>query len=63
MGTRATPPSNSTPVTNIDPGNQAGTDQIGMLVELRVISMLLNDGLNTNYDLDALRRSVLPFIS
>lgn len=63
MGTRNTPPSNSAPVTNIDPGNQVGTDQVGLLVEMRVLTHLINDAFNLDYDLDALRRGILPFIS
>lgn len=63
MGTRVIPPSNAAPVTNIDPGNQVGTDQVGLLVELRVLTLLINIAFDLDIDLDALRRSVLPFTS
>lgn len=63
MGTNTNPPANAVIVKQPNPGDQVGSDQLGLLAELRVISFLLKEGLSIDVDLDQLRQTLTPFTS
>lgn len=60
MGTDTSIPANSNP-TPLKPADSYGTDQQGIICELRVISFLLAEGLHLDVDLDAIRQQFTPF--